>query len=384
MRVVHVITRLIIGGAQENTLLTCEDQHRDYHDDVILVTGPAIGPEGSLMSRAEKAGFPIHLVDSMRRNINPLNEFKVAYELKSLLKKLNPQIIHTHSSKAGIIGRWAAAKLKIPCVHTIHGASFHYGQNPLAYGLYKYLEKWAAPKTTHFISVCDAMTDQYVAAGVAARDHFTTVYSGFHVEPFLKPVIDPQVTRQKYGIQPDHIVIGKIGRLFNLKGHDAILKVAPQIVAQCPQARFMFVGDGLLREQFKQQIVEMGLTDHFIFTGLVPPSQIPELIHAMDMVVHTSQWEGLARVLPQGLIAGKPVVTYDIDGAKEVCRHQLTGWLVPRNDYAQLTQAILFLCQHPDTRHDWGQTGRQLFTEQFKHETMTRRIREVYQKILGS
>jgi glycosyltransferase involved in cell wall biosynthesis len=142
------------------------------------------------------------------------------------------------------------------------------------------------------------------------------------------------------------------------------------------------VGDGILREQFQRDIAARNLTDRFIFTGLVRPERVAELIHAMDIVVHTSQWEGLARVLPQALIAGKPVVSYDIDGAKEVVIPGETGFLAPPESIEQLVQSLSELAANPALRDQFGRRGRELFTDQFRHETMTRRIREVYADVL--
>ncbi|MFN0199611.1 MAG: glycosyltransferase family 4 protein, partial [Planctomycetaceae bacterium] len=378
MHVVHVITRLIIGGAQENTLLNVEDQHRDYGDRVALVTGPGLGPEGSLEQRAAQGGFTFRVLPELRRNLHPLRDLAAYRALVKLLREMKPDLVHTHSSKAGILGRAAAAKLGIPAVHTIHGAAFHVGQHPLAHWLYRRAERWAAKRCERIISVCDAMTDQYVAAGIAPRDKFVTIYSGMEVEPFLHPPRDPQSVRQELGITSDQVVIGKVARLFHLKGHEAILNVAQAVVARNSRVRFLFVGDGILKAEIQQRIAQMGLTEHFVFTGLVPPSRIPELISAMDLVVHTSLWEGLARVLPQGLISGKPVVSYDVDGAREVVIPGETGFLIPVHDRAKLTEALIELADDPALRQRMGQTGREQFTGQFRHQEMTRRIREVY------
>ena len=199
LRVVHLITRLIIGGAQENTLHTVEDQHQLHGDEVSLITGPGLGPEGSLEPRALACGYPVHLVPEMRRSLHPLRDWKSYQETIRLLRELNPDIVHTHSSQAGIIGRAAAAKLGIPAVHTIHGAAFHYGQNPIAYGIYRQAERFASRWTDHFISVADDMTDEYVHARVAPRDRFTTIYSGFDVEPFLHPPRSRDEVRAELG-----------------------------------------------------------------------------------------------------------------------------------------------------------------------------------------
>ncbi len=383
MKVVHFITRLIIGGAQENTLLTVEDQHRDYGDNVTLICGPGIGPEGSLTERAKAGGFNMRIIPQLRRAIHPGRDWSSYRQFLRLLRDIKPDVVHTHSSKAGIIGRAAAAKLGIPVVHTIHGASFHRGQSRLQKRVYLALEKWAARRTDRFISVCDAMTDQYVAAGIAPREKFVTIYSGMEVELFLQPPRPPSEVRQELGIGPEHVVIGKVARLFHLKGHEYVIRAAPAVVAGNPNVRFLFVGDGILREQFEVEIGRAGLSEHFVFTGLVPPGQVPSFVAAMDVVVHTSQWEGLARVLPQALIAGKPVVSYDVDGAREVVVPGETGYLLPPDSVDELAAALLELSQDAELRRRLGQTGRERFTDPFRHETMTRRIRELYQTLLG-
>lgn len=382
MRTVHIITRLIIGGAQENTLHTVDDQHHLFGDRVTLLTGPGLGPEGSLEERARQRGLELRVLPQFHRAIQPWNDWTSYQAIIQTLRELQPEIVHTHSSKAGIIGRRAAYRLGIPCVHTIHGASFHVGQHPAAFRLYRWLEKQAAPWTDRYISVADAMTDQYVAAGIAPREKFATISSGFDVEPLLNPPRPAAEVRRQWGIEPQHVVIGKVGRLFPLKGHEYVLRAAPEICARFPHVRFLFVGDGILREQFEREIAAAGLSDRFIFTGLVRPEKVAELLHAMDIVVHTSVWEGLARVLPQALIAGKPVVSYDIDGAKEVVIPGETGLLAPTQSIEPLVDALSQLITNPDQRAKFGAEGRARFAEQFRHQTMTRRIREVYASVL--
>ena len=383
LRVVHLITRLIIGGAQENTLHTVEDQHQLFGDEVSLISGPGLGPEGSLEARASEGGYPVHLIPELRRSLHPLRDWNSYREIIRLLQEIQPDIVHTHSSKAGIIGRAAAAKLGIPAVHTIHGAAFHFGQSQIAYRIYQLAERFASRWTHHFISVADDMTDQYVHARVASRDQFTTILSGFDVEPYLNPPRSREAVRRELGLQPNEIVVGKIARLFHLKGHEFLISAAPSIIRACPQVRFLLVGDGILRKEFEERIAKLGLTNRFVFTGLVPPTRIPELIQAMDIVAHTSQWEGLARVLPQALIAAKPVVAYDVGGAREVVIAGATGYLLPRDSIEPLATAIVRLASDPEQRAKYGAEGRRRFTEQFRHQTMTSRIRQVYFDVLA-
>jgi glycosyltransferase involved in cell wall biosynthesis len=144
------------------------------------------------------------------------------------------------------------------------------------------------------------------------------------------------------------------------------------------------VGDGILRQPLQRRISELGLSEHFIFTGLVPPVEIPGLIAAMDALVHTSYREGLARALPQALIVGRPVVSYDVDGAREVVLNDQTGFLVPPGDTRMLTERLSALAASGAARQRMGAAGRQRFTDPFRHQSMTARIRQVYEQLLAS
>jgi glycosyltransferase involved in cell wall biosynthesis len=188
--------------------------------------------------------------------------------------------------------------------------------------------------------------------------------------------------RRQLGFSPEQIVIGKVARLFELKGHADVIEAARRVVAQNDKVRFLFVGDGLLRNQLEQLIAHAGLSEKIVFTGLVPPARVPELIAAMDIVVHASLREGLARVLPQGLIAGKPVVSYDVDGAREVVLPNETGFLLPPRSIDGMASALLQLAGDPDMRQRFGATGREKFTDRFRHETMTKHLREIYEDVL--
>ena len=226
------------------------------------------------------------------------------------------------------------------------------------------------------------MTDLMLTANIAPPDKFTTIYSGMDVEPFLNAHEHRDAVRKKYGISDDQVVIGKVARLFELKGHEFVVAAAREVIAENANTRFMFVGDGILREQLQGQIERAGLQDYFIFTGLVNPEQIPSMLAAMDVLVHTSLREGLARALPQALITGKPVVSFDIDGAREVAINDETGFLIPAEDTAGLAKALGALVVDPMLRERLGSAGRERFTEQFRHQRMTAQLRLLYQQLL--
>lgn len=385
MRVAHVITRMILGGAQENTLFNCEDLIRCYGDEVLLVTGPPLGPEGSLLQRARDAGVPVALVPPLQRAIHPWRDTAAYRQIRRILRAFRPEVVHTHSAKGGFLGRAAAWSLGVPAiVHTVHGAPFHPYQGRAGRALFRACERWAAGRCHAMISVADAMTRLMVDAGVAPREMFTTIYSGMDVDALLSAGEHRQRVRAELGYAADDVVVGKIARLFRLKGHADVIRAARQVVREVPRARFLFVGDGLLQADLRREIAAAGLTEHFQFTGLVPPERIPDLLSAMDIVVHASLREGLARVLPQALIAEKPVVSYDIDGAREVVLTGETGYLLSPQDIDGLARALVVLGKGGGLRQRMGEAGRRRFADLFRHEWMTARIRALYGSVLAS
>ncbi|HZM03217.1 MAG TPA: glycosyltransferase family 4 protein [Candidatus Saccharimonadales bacterium] len=378
MRVTHVITRLVIGGAQENTVSSVLGLRRKPGLEVQLISGPGAGREGSLASCLESERGLLRVMPTLVRPISPRRDYATLLELTRIFRETKPQIVHTHSGKAGILGRLAAARAGVPViVHTIHGPSFGPFQGPAANFIFKSAERRAGKVTTHFISVADAMTRQYLAAGIGRPQQYTRIFSGFPLAPFLAAQNDP-AWRTRWQIGPDDIVIGKIARLFKLKGHDDLLSAAPAILQRCPQIKFLLVGDGVGRERLQERARSLGLQKHFIFTGLVPPEEIPRYLGIMDLVVHLSRREGLARVLPQALAAGKPVVAYDCDGAGEVCRPDETGFLLRPGDLPALSERVVQLAENAALRHRLGQCGREFVRAHFSVETMVDNIYALY------
>jgi glycosyltransferase involved in cell wall biosynthesis len=383
MRVTHVITRLIVGGAQENTIASVLGLRAKPGVEVDLVTGPTLGPEGSLESVL--AGHPglLTIVPQLVRPLHPWKDGLAWRKLTELFRARRPQIVHTHSGKAGILGRLAAARAGVPIlIHTIHGPSFGPFQGLLANSLFRSAERYAARVTTHFVVVADAMKQQYLAAGIGRPDQYTRIFSGFPLEPFLSSTNDLQL-RARLGLTVNDVVIGKIARLFKLKGHDDLFAVAPALVRSCPRIRFLLVGDGLWRGRFEERARLLGLEKHVVFTGLVPPDAVPRLVGIMDILVHLSLREGLPRALPQALAAARPVVAYDADGAKEVCLENETGFLLRPGDLAGLRERLLRLAQDPALRQRMGLRGQQLVKERFGVQRMVDDLYQLYLRLGG-
>lgn len=390
MKIVHIITRLILGGAQENTLITCK-LLADRGHDVTLITGPALGPEGHLFDRALKAGFKTIVIDKMRRAIIPPYDLVTYFQLKGLLKKLRPDIVHTHSAKAGILGRYVGYSLKGSfdeterpyVVHTIHGLAFHPYLSKRKNDFYIAIENAAAKRTDAFISVADTMTEKALAVGMGTDDMFTTAYSAIEEEGYLTPPSPSQVAdfRRRYGISDQATVLVTIARLAELKGHAYIIESAKRLAEKHPDCVWLFVGDGELASDIKSDIQMSGLQYRFKFTGLIDPSKIPLAIHSSDILVHCSLREGLARALPQAMLCGKPVVSFDIDGAKEVVNSD-TGFLIPAEDVASLTDACRRLIEDPSLRKTLGSNAKAFVANKFAPATMVDTIESVYNKLM--
>lgn len=378
MRICHVITRLILGGAQENTILTCEGLRERGHD-VTLVTGPAIGPEGELLARARAGGYEVVVMDALRREIHPGRDLACYRELKQLLRSLRPDVMHSHSSKAGILARRAASKVGgTKIVHTIHGLPFHPYESWWRNRLYIHLEQTAAKVSDAILCVSDAMTRQALAAGVGRPEQFRTVYSGMEVDRFLRKPEDAEAFRASLELPPHAILVTQVSRLAELKGHDDILACNAW---KDPRVHFCFVGDGWRRAEIKAAIARHPAGERFHLTGLLPPEQMPAVMHATDVLVHCSYREGLARTLPQAMLAARPVISYDVDGAPEVVGED-TGVLLQAGNIEGLSEAVRKLADDPDLRQRLGEAGRELCRERFDHRRMVTQIEEVYRQLL--
>ncbi|MGE4285421.1 MAG: glycosyltransferase family 4 protein [Phycisphaerae bacterium] len=384
MHIVHIITRLIVGGAQENTLITCREQALAGHR-VTLITGPSLGPEGSLMNSTRECGYDVVVLKELEREIRPLTDITAYRKLKELLVELKPDVVHTHSAKAGILGRVAGWNIKDEdkkplVVHTVHGLAFHdYQSNPLNM-LYVVIEKFAAKRCDAIISVADAMSEKCIAKKIGRPEMYSTAYSAIDVDTFLKLPAPEQTAafRERYDIPLEAVVLVCVARIAELKGHEYIIKSAKELAARHPDCVWLFVGNGHLTDITKERIAAAGLSDKFRFTGLLSPEEIPLAIHSSDILVHCSLREGLARVLPQAMLCGKPAVSFDIDGAREVV-FDSTGRLIAPLDIASLTSACEELISSKELREMLGAAGREFVRERWSPESMLKSIYAAYE-----
>lgn len=381
-KVVHVITRMIIGGAQENTLYTVEGISHDF--DTILVTGPTEGPEGKLFDTQKndkKCHYKLKLEKFLCRQIHPVKDLLTLIKLAVYFKRTSPDIVHTHSSKAGILGRIAAFLAGTPIIiHTIHGLPFHEYQNKYINFMYILCEKICAYITTKTICVADAMSDKCLEKNIGNTDLYCTIRSGIDYEMFYSQA--KKNFREKYNIPSDAVIIGKIARLFELKGYEYVIEAAKNIIEKYPKAFFMFVGGGNLEQELKRRAESYGIAENVIFTGLVEPHEVPAHINSMDIVVHASLREGLARVIPQAYLLKKPVVSFDVDGAKEIIEHNENGFLLEPKDIEGIERSLEKLILDKDLRQSMAEKGYEKVHPAFSKELMCSEIMRLYKNEL--
>ncbi|MDQ7013984.1 MAG: glycosyltransferase [Planctomycetota bacterium] len=427
MRILHISTRLILGGSQENTVLSCEGQARLGHE-VHLAFGPIFGPEGSLLARVEAFNqrcqsnkehtttaepctpIGIHVVPNLCRELSPRKDLRAFRELKRLIEQLQPDIVHTHSSKAGVLGRAAAwsvlarnahahrapraseGTLCPAIIHTIHGPPFMPIEgNPLTRTkirlknhLYTLAERFAARRCHTITSVADAMTEQFLARNIGTPAQYITVRSGMETKPFLvpRPGEDRATVRNQLGLAESDFVIGTVARLAEHKGHDDILDALGNDLRDHPNWKLLWIGDGWWGDRLRARAASMGLTNQLITTGLVPNDRVPAMLRAMDILVHPSSREGLPRTVPQALLTGVTPIAYDADGTREMCRTNQTGILVPVGDRNTLRAAVVQLHDDPDLRLRLAATGRAECAREFTAERMVQHLEEVYANAL--
>ena len=381
MRVTHIITRLVVGGAQENTVATVFGLRETKPDvEVSLISGPTTGPEGSLESRFTPYPGLLTIVPALVRPVHIKDPLALRH-LTRLLRQQQPDIVHTHSGKAGVLGRIAARRARVPVVlHHIHGPSFGPFQGWLPNLVFTAAERYAGKLTDHFLCSAEAMSKRYLEAGIGNPAMYTRVFSGFSVEQFVNSAND-QALRTQLGFSADDFVIGKVARLFPLKGHEDLLRATVALIQEVPRARLLFIGDGPLRRQMETEVKELGLQNHVVFTGLLAPTEVPRYLGIVDCLAHLSTREALSRALPQALAAGKPVVSYDFDGADEVCLEGRTGFLVRSGDIEGVTSALRKLALSPRLRAELGHYGQQFVRQRFEVRNMVEEIYQLYLRL---
>ncbi len=315
-----------------------------FHVEVL--SGPQTGSEGSLIEEVRQRGIPLTIFPDLLRQISPVHDLKAFWKMKRFIQLGGYTIVHTHSSKAGIIGRLAARLAKTPLiVHTVHGWSFHDYMSPVIRWVYIMLERWIARFSDVLVVVTERDIEKGLQAGIGRREQYRRIRSAIPLDEFDPRLIDRQAVRQELDLPADAIVIGNVGRFSAQKNPLDWVRVAGRVGQACPQARFLLVGDGPLRPQVEQALRQAGIAERTTLTGL--RRDVPRMLAAMDIFLLTSLWEGLPRVIPQAMAMGLPVVANRADGVTEAIQDGSNGYLCSPGEIEQMAECCIELARQP-------------------------------------
>jgi glycosyltransferase involved in cell wall biosynthesis len=380
IRVLHIITRLIPGGADENTVQTVLGLDKERFQVDLIVGGQS---DELMMRRVERCR--VIIVPELVRNPSPLKDLKTCIKLIRLIRQERYHIVHTHTAKAGIIGRFAAWFCRVPIiVHTLHGATFHRALHPGEAALYRALERLAARVSHKLVSVGDDLRRIYLDAGVGKPRQYVTIRSGFEIARFRLSDAELALRRRKIrrelSISDDAWVIGSASRLEPRKGQFYFLQSAQRLLIKYPDLVFIIAGDGPSAKELRTLAHSLRIANRVQFLG--HRTDIEDVMSAMDIFVLSSLWEGLPQVLVQAAALGRPIVSFDAEGAKEIVHGGENGFVVPRGDENALTESLAYLIAHPQRAREMGVRGRRFIGEEYDKEIMVRRIDKLYRELL--
>jgi len=338
LRVLHIITKLAVGGAQLNTLISTRDiSEKGYPSDIL--TGPERPAEGDLFSLADKWNLNVIIAPHLKRSISPLSDLLALFEIRRVIAGGNYDIIHTHGSKARFLGRIAASSFKgIKVIQTAHGWPFYQSMNPLKKMLYVSLEKLGF-NLAH-INICVSPRDREKALShrIGHPDDFRIIRSGVEFEEFRMARSRRTEARKLLSLDDDTDVVGSVMRFCPEKAPDIFVRVAAHVIEKKPSTVFILVGDGPLRSQTERLIDSFNLRDNFILLG--SRKDVVDILPAFDVFLITSRTEGLPRALLESLASGVPVVSTNVGGIHELVKDGRNGFLSDEGDISSLTADV--------------------------------------------
>jgi glycosyltransferase involved in cell wall biosynthesis len=372
VKVLHVITRFW-AGAGGNTLLSAIGMDPGRYEVWIAGT-----PGGPLWARAQEAGIKTVQLRRFTEVISPLNDLAVLVELIRLIRAERFTVVHTHSSKGGVLGRIAASLCRVPViVHTFHGFSFHDFMSPLRRRAYLFVERSLRERTDAFLAVSPLVAREAVETRLAHPAQVAVVPSAIELDQ-IPSAPDPAV-RAELGVPAGIPLIGTVGRIDHQKAPLDFVRMAARVASRRPDARFVMVGDGPLQDEVQVEADRLGVD--LIFTGYRPDA--PRISASFDVFVISSLYEGLGRALTEALASGRPVVATAVNGVPDLVVPGATGLLVRVRDPDALAECVAWLLDHPEEARLMGAAGRSAVLQLFAPASMCRLIDQIYAGLLG-
>jgi glycosyltransferase involved in cell wall biosynthesis len=373
--VVHIITRLDVGGSTESTVISATRMPAEF--TCTLISGRTSDPMPGIEEKIRASGIPWLTVPTLQREVRPAADCLTLLRLWRILRRIRPDIVHVHSSKAGLLGRVAARLAGVRhIVYTPHGHVYHGYFGARRTRLFTALERWAARFTDRIVTLTDAEAAQHLAVGVGRPDQFVTIPSGIALDGAASGIED---ARGRLGLPAPTPLVGAVSRLTPIKGLKHLIAAMPDILRRCPDAHLVIGGDGEERAALEAQAARLGLASRIHFLGFVP--QPPRVIRALDVFVLPSINEAQGRVLVQAMALGKPVVATAVGGLPEILDRGAAGRIVPPADPAALAEAVSGLLLDPRGAAALGRRGR-LRATPYTVEAMLDALVKLYRELL--
>jgi glycosyltransferase involved in cell wall biosynthesis len=380
-RVAFVITRMIIGGAQETVLETAR-RLKARGVDCELITGPETGPEGTLFDEVRQASIPLHIAKDLVREVDPAKDLRAVIWLWRLCRNRGYSIVHTNSSKAGVVGRLAARLAGVPVVvHSVHGYAFNEYQSPIERSIYLFLEQLGGRLAHHLIAVSRPILQRSIRYRIAPRDKVSLVYSGIDVSAYRSRDY-PSTVRSELGLPAGATVIGCVARLVDGKGHHDLLHAFARVHERRSDTCLVLVGDGRLRAELEALTSSLDISSAVHFLGL--RRDVPRLLRAFDVFVLASLWEGMGRVLLEAMASDNAVIATRVGGIVDLIQDGMNGLLAEPNDPDSLAVAMLRLIDYPDLREELARRGTAFVGEEFSIDRTADAILGLYKTLLKS
>jgi glycosyltransferase involved in cell wall biosynthesis len=376
VKVAHIITRLELGGAQQNTLYCCAHHDRKKYEIVLIA-----GEGGYLDGQARQIpDCKTYLLPELKHAIVPLWDYKALRRITEILKSEKVDLVHTHSSKAGILGRLAAKRAGVPCViHTVHGWGFYPGQFFLTRWLYQALERWAARFTDLLITVSEENRQAGLGAGIGSHEQYRVIHSGIDPKQYRLSFFKARHARNKMKSKGRPCVL-VLSNFKKQKSPFDVVGVAEALKQKLPYVLFIWAGDGPLFQEIEKAVRKRGLEGNVYLLGW--REDVAELLAASDALLLTSLHEGLPRVVLQAMAAEKPVVATAVSGTPEAVKDGDTGFLRPPHDIEGMAESLRQLLSNPSMARQMAKRGRKALAGSFLIDEMLRQIEAAYEKAL--
>ena len=390
-RVIHIITRLDKGGSAETTLHIVSSLNMEKYD-VFLAHGLSRESNMSIMEKevvesdlllAEAKGVRVFALPSLVRRLSFKNDLLAFINIYRLIKRIRPHIVHTHTSKAGLLGRLASFLARVPIIiHTPHGHVFHSYYGPVMTKVFVFAEKILSFMTDKITALTNRERDEHLEEGIASIEKYVVIHSGVMLDRLMNMSVDAGAVRGKFGIAQDSNVIGVVGRLVPIKGHKYLVSAAKRIIKEFRNTVFVFVGDGYLSSRLERQAESVGVRKNIIFTGW--RKDAVEILDLFDILVLPSLNEGMGKVLVEGMALGKPIIASNVGGIIDLVRNGENGILVPPGDSDALGEAILQLLKDKNLSEKLGKNGKAMVYPEFDASVMVKQIDDLYESLLVS